>query len=45
VCTAVIGDCEPGYASTAKMITECAICLLRDAPDAQHAGLSFEIER
>lgn len=31
--TAVIGDCEPGYASTAKMITECAICLLRDAPD------------
>jgi short subunit dehydrogenase-like uncharacterized protein len=31
--TAVIGDCEPGYASTAKMITECAICLLRNAPD------------
>ena len=28
---AVGGDCEPGYASTAKMITECAICLLRDA--------------
>jgi short subunit dehydrogenase-like uncharacterized protein len=30
---AVGGDCEPGYASTAKMIAECAICLLRDAPD------------
>ncbi len=25
------GDCEPGYASTSKMIAECAICLLRDA--------------
>ncbi len=33
VCIAVRGDCEPGYASTAKMIAECAICLLRDAPD------------
>lgn len=32
--TAVIGDSEPGYASTAKMIAECAVCLLRDAPDA-----------
>lgn len=32
--TAVIGDCEPGYASTAKMIAECAVCLLRDTPDA-----------
>jgi short subunit dehydrogenase-like uncharacterized protein len=30
---AVGGDCEPGYASTAKMIAECAICLLRDTPD------------
>lgn len=30
---AVGSDCEPGYASTAKMIAECAICLLRDAPD------------
>jgi short subunit dehydrogenase-like uncharacterized protein len=30
---AVGGDCEPGYASTAKMISECAVCLLRDAPD------------
>ena len=30
---AVRGDCEPGYASTAKMVSECAICLLRDAPD------------
>ncbi len=32
---AVGGDCEPGYASTAKMIAECAICLLRDAPDVR----------
>ncbi|KRR17786.1 hypothetical protein CQ13_35665 [Bradyrhizobium retamae] len=31
--TAVTGDCEPGYASTEKMISECAIGLLRDAPD------------
>jgi short subunit dehydrogenase-like uncharacterized protein len=30
---AVGGDCEPGYASTAKMISECAICLLRDTPE------------
>jgi short subunit dehydrogenase-like uncharacterized protein len=30
---AVGSDCEPGYASTAKMIAECAICLLRDAMD------------
>jgi short subunit dehydrogenase-like uncharacterized protein len=29
---AVGGDCEPGYASTAKMISECAICL-RDMPE------------
>jgi short subunit dehydrogenase-like uncharacterized protein len=27
------GDCEPGYASTAKMISECALCLLHDTPD------------
>jgi short subunit dehydrogenase-like uncharacterized protein len=30
---AIGGDCEPGYASTAKMISECAVCLLRDTPD------------
>jgi short subunit dehydrogenase-like uncharacterized protein len=29
---AVGGDCEPGYASTAKMISECAMCL-RDMPE------------
>lgn len=29
---AVKGDRDP-YGSTAKMISECAICLLRDAPD------------
>jgi len=32
------GDCEPGYASTSKMIAECAICLLRDAREV-HAGI------
>ncbi len=30
---AVKGDCDPGYASTARMISESAICLLRDAPE------------
>jgi short subunit dehydrogenase-like uncharacterized protein len=29
----VKGDRDPGYGSTSKMISECAICLLRDAPD------------
>jgi len=29
----VKGDRDPGYGSTSKMIAECAICLLRDAPD------------
>ena len=31
---AVRGDRDPGYGSTSKMIAECAICLLRDTPDA-----------
>jgi len=30
---AVTGDRDPGYGSTSKMISECAICLLRDTPD------------
>ncbi len=30
---AVGGDRDPGYGSTSKMISECAICLLRDTPD------------
>jgi len=30
---AVQGDRDPGYGSTSKMISECAICLLRDMPD------------
>jgi short subunit dehydrogenase-like uncharacterized protein len=34
----VKGDRDPGYGSTSKMISECAICLLRDAPDVQ-AGI------
>ena len=28
----VKGDRDPGYGSTSKMISECAICLLRDTP-------------
>ena len=34
----VRGDRDPGYGSTSKMISECAICLLRDAPDVS-AGI------
>jgi short subunit dehydrogenase-like uncharacterized protein len=30
---AVKGDRDPGYGSTSKMISECAICLLRDMPE------------
>ena len=30
---AVRGDRDPGYGSTSKMISECAICMLRDMPD------------
>jgi short subunit dehydrogenase-like uncharacterized protein len=30
---AVRGDRDPGYGSTSKMISECAVCLLRDTPD------------
>jgi short subunit dehydrogenase-like uncharacterized protein len=30
---AVCGDRDPGYGSTSKMISECAICLLRDTSD------------
>jgi short subunit dehydrogenase-like uncharacterized protein len=29
----VRGDRDPGYGSTSKMISECAICLLRDTPE------------
>jgi short subunit dehydrogenase-like uncharacterized protein len=32
------GDRDPGYGSTAKIISECAICLLRDTPDVS-AGI------
>jgi short subunit dehydrogenase-like uncharacterized protein len=35
---AIKGDLDPGYASTAKIISECAICLLRDTPNVP-AGL------
>ncbi|QBF31556.1 trans-acting enoyl reductase family protein [Thalassococcus sp. S3] len=30
----VTGDRDPGYGSTCKMLTECAICLLDDVADA-----------
>lgn len=30
---AVTGDRDPGYGSTSKMISECAICLRRNTPD------------
>ena len=30
---AVRGDRDPGYGSTSKMIAECAVCLLREAPE------------
>ena len=30
----VKGDRDPGYGSTCKMITECAVCLLEEAKDA-----------
>jgi short subunit dehydrogenase-like uncharacterized protein len=30
---AVKGDRDPGYGSTSKIISECAVCLLRDAPE------------
>jgi short subunit dehydrogenase-like uncharacterized protein len=29
---AIKGDLDPGYGSTAKMISECALCLLQDTP-------------
>lgn len=29
----VTGDRDPGYGSTSRMITECAICLRHDTPD------------
>jgi short subunit dehydrogenase-like uncharacterized protein len=29
----VAGDLDPGYGSTSRMITEAAVCLLRDAGD------------
>ena len=31
----VIGDMDPGYGSTSKMITESAICLIKDVPDLE----------
>ena len=36
---AVKGDRDPGYGSTSKMIAECAICLLCDAPEVAGGNL------
>ena len=36
---AVRGDRDPGYGSTSKMISECAICLLRDTPEVARRHL------
>ncbi|MBR0954911.1 saccharopine dehydrogenase family protein [Bradyrhizobium canariense] len=33
ISVAVRGDRDPGYGSTSKIVTECAICLLQDASD------------
>lgn len=35
---AVTGDRDPGYGSTAKMITEAAMCLLNDVPKSETGG-------
>lgn len=34
----VTGDRDPGYGSTAKMITEAAMCLLKDVPKSETGG-------
>ncbi len=34
----VAGDRDPGYGSTAKMITEAALCLLKDVPKSETKG-------
>jgi short subunit dehydrogenase-like uncharacterized protein len=33
VCIGVKGDRDPGYGSTSKIISECAVCLVREASD------------
>jgi saccharopine dehydrogenase (NAD+, L-glutamate forming) len=32
--TRIRGDRDPGYGSTSKMLSECAICLAQDEPGA-----------
>jgi short subunit dehydrogenase-like uncharacterized protein len=34
----VKGDRDPGYGSTSKIISECALCLLRDTPHSTTTG-------
>jgi short subunit dehydrogenase-like uncharacterized protein len=38
IITSVIGDKDPGYGSTSKMIAEAAICLARDVDRAETPG-------
>lgn len=37
----VVGDKDPGYGSTAKMISECAICLAKDNITDEQTGGGF----
>ncbi|TVP52993.1 MAG: saccharopine dehydrogenase [Halomonadaceae bacterium] len=34
----VTGDLDPGYGSTAKMLGQAAICMVRDLPEAEREG-------
>ena len=36
--TKVVGDCDPGYCSTAKMLGEAIACLALDVPKTEMAG-------
>jgi short subunit dehydrogenase-like uncharacterized protein len=36
--TRVLGDCDPGYCSTAKMLGEAVACLALDVPKTEKAG-------
>ncbi len=39
--TRVTGDSDPGYGSTAKMLAQAAICLVKDLPRSEQAGGSW----
>ncbi len=38
--TRITGDRDPGYGSTSKMLSECAICLAQDEPEANGGVLT-----